>query len=624
MILVKSRALALMGLCCLAVTSVSHSAPLNNEQMMVVKEKLSQLTPEQKEHIKNKIKSLTPEQKENIKGKLKEKFDILSAEDQKLLLEGLAQLPGAKVSSMFKAFSKLSNEDKFRIKQQIFQRVEDKIKALPESQRVALYNNIKKAKSPKERVALISSAIGRLGNVTYGVSGGEILNLLNDLTLDQWSTLFAKLGQEIEARYGDTLLGGELAALFTGLGDIAAGLSEVTNVDTSTRLYMPMLLRNPNGADCRSVNESGEQQLLTSGQTISCRTQDFTNAMYVRYPDWVLYMVRYAHIKAKLSCAPGWTQQGEYCTSPDIPGAGVKAEIQTAFGRKHYTLTLNNGQQDMDMGKMYKAEGLSGLTGGSGQWIDDNCSGAGTSGDCYAGDGYYKGNLPVNVTVEWKMLDPMKYYQWKATSSTADDIAKNNLHPFQVEYQDGKDELFGGVLHVNMLDPGYPQGYIVTSFPGWSSSCEINQPEQTVDLGTVYAKDFKTQGPLESTFKPFEIGLACTGTQKDYKPVIRISSAGPTGGELYNGENTGYLHNRLTDANAAKNVAIAVYYDLPTGKKPVAFYGSVNKYQQEFDLSEDPNPKLKFLAAFYKPEYPGDAITTGKFEADITVEMIYP
>ncbi|WP_417698671.1 DUF3106 domain-containing protein, partial [Psychromonas sp.] len=199
MILVKSRALALMGLCCLAVTSVSHSAPLNNEQMMVVKEKLSQLTPEQKEHIKNKIKSLTPEQKENIKGKLKEKFNTLSAEDKKRLLESIAQLPGAKVSSMFKAFYKLSNEDKFKIKQQIFQRVEDKIKALPESQRVALYNNIKKVKSSKERVALISSAIGRLGNVTYGVSGGEILNLLNDLTLEQWSTLFTKLGQEIEA-----------------------------------------------------------------------------------------------------------------------------------------------------------------------------------------------------------------------------------------------------------------------------------------------------------------------------------------------------------------------------------------------------------------------------------------
>ncbi|WP_337220029.1 fimbrial protein [Vibrio parahaemolyticus] len=623
MIQAKNCTVLAISLLCLAASSVTNATQLNSEQRAAIKEKVAQLTPEQKEKIKTKLENLTPEQKENIKGKLKEKYNSLSDEEKKRLLTGIEGISGTEVVSMYDVFSELNIEDKYTIKQQIFKRVEDKIRALPQSQREALYKELKSTTLPKGRVALISDAVGRLGNVTYGVSGDEALRKLNDLTLSQWSNIFTKLGQEIEARYGDSMLGGELAALFIGLGDIAADIDEVSNVDLSTRLYMPMLLRNPNGADCRSVNESGDQQLLTSGQPINCRTQEYTNAMYVRYPDWALYMVRYAHIKGKLSCAPGWTQEGEYCTNPDIPGAGVKAEIQTAFGRTHYTLTLNNGTQDMDMGKMYKTEGLTGISGGSGQWIDDNCSGPGTAGDCHQGDGYYKGNLPVNVTVEWKMLDPLKYYSWKA-SGKADDIAKNNLHPFQVEYTEGKDEAFGATLHVNMLDPGYPQGYIVTSFPGWSSSCEINQPEQTVDLGTVYAHDFKTPGPLESTFKPFEIGLSCTGTQKDYKPAIRIISAGSTGGELYNGENTGYLHNRLTDANAAKNVAIAVYYDLPTGVKPVNFYGSPSKYQQEFDLSEDPNPKLKFLAAFYKPEYPGDAITTGKFEADITVEMVYP
>ncbi len=624
MILVKNRALTLMGLCFLVATFASNSATLNNEQIIGNKDKLSQLTPVQKERMKKRLSNLTPEQKSALVGAMRDKFNSLSNEDKSNFLKKLKNIPESKQVAMFNAFRKLNNEDRFRIKSRIFQNVENKISSLSESERIALYQNIKKADSPKERIALISRAIGRLENVTYGVTGGEVLNLLNELTLEQWSLLFTNLGQEIEARYGDTMLGGELAALFTGLGEIAADLDEVTNVDTSTRLYMPILLRNPNGADCRSVNESGDQQLLTSGQPIECQTQDFTNAMYVRYPDWALYMVRYAHIKAKLSCAAGWTQEGEYCTSPDIPGAGVKAEIQTAFGRKHYTLTLNNGQQDMDMGEMYSTEGLSGITDGHGQWIDDYCVGTTSGSGCHQGDGYYKGTLPVNVTVEWKMLNPMKYYQWKATSSTADDIAKNNLHPFQVEYQEGSDEMFGGALHVNLLDPGYPQGYIVTSFPGWASSCEIDQPDQTVDLGTVYANDFETPGPLEATFKSFEIGLSCTGTQKDYKPIVRVVSAGPTGGELYDGENTGYLHNRLTDANAAKNVAIAVYYDLPIGRKPINFYGSANEYQQEFDLSENPNPKLKFLAAFYKPAYPKDPITTGKFEADITVEMVYP
>lgn len=205
MILVKSRALALMGLCCLAVTSVSHSAPLNNEQMMVVKEKLSQLTPEQKEHIKNKIKSLTPEQKENIKGKLKEKYNSLSDEEKKRLLTGIEGISGAEVVSMYDVFSELNSEDKYTIKQQIFKRVEDKIRALPQSQREALYKELKSTTLPKERVALISDAVGRLGNVTYGISGDEALRKLNDLTLSQWSNIFTKLGQEIEARYGDSI-----------------------------------------------------------------------------------------------------------------------------------------------------------------------------------------------------------------------------------------------------------------------------------------------------------------------------------------------------------------------------------------------------------------------------------
>ncbi|EFU6846103.1 fimbrial protein, partial [Salmonella enterica] len=179
----------------------------------------------------------------------------------------------------------------------------------------------------------------------------------------------------------------------------------------------------------------------------------------------------------------------------------------------------------------------------------------------------------------------------------------------------------GGSIHEELIDKGSPSSFIVTNMPGWAPSCEIDQPEQTVDLGTVLAKDIKS-GPIESSLKAFEIGLKCSGTQTDYEPLIRLTTSASTGLETFGGEAISYMNNQYTGANSASNIGISLFYDLPTGRLP-AFFNTPTNYPQEFDLSADANPRLKFLATFFKPAFVGDVIA-GKFEADVTVEMFYP
>jgi type 1 fimbria pilin len=82
------------------------------------------------------------------------------------------------------------------------------------------------------------------------------------------------------------------------------------------------------------------------------------------------------------------------------------------------------------------------------------------------------------------------------------------------------------------------------------------------------------------------------------------------------------MKNEYTGPNAADNVGIMLYEDLPNGRMPVPAFNTVTNYAQEFDLSSNPNPTLKFLAGFYKSPLLGE-LKAGKFEATITVEATY-
>ena len=115
-----------------------------------------------------------------------------------------------------------------------------------------------------------------------------------------------------------------------------------------------------------------------------------------------------------------------------------------------------------------------------------------------------------------------------------------------------------------------------------------------------------------------------SGNPLDIVQYIVGDADAETGMESIGTEVVGYLKNEYTGANAAEKVGIAIFQDLPSGRLAIPAFNTVNNYAQEFDLSANANPTLKFQAAFFKPDpvVMGE-LKAGKFEANITVEMIY-
>lgn len=573
---------------------------------------LSSMSNEQKQAARQALGQLTPEQKSQIKKTLKEKYNELSDEDKARLKSKLSGFVVSHPQALRVAVEKLSNADKQRIVDQIIQRVENKLHAMPTETRKVLYADLKQATTPQQRLHILSAAVGRIGEVTYGVTGDDILTALKDMSLDELSTLFGNLATAInDSIYSDTMLGSDLYQLFDGLSDVLHQADQNMG-DSTGGSYVPLFMRTPHAAKCRSKGPT------VNGEAISCDVTE-TNVFWEATPYGAGRIVEKQSVYITLTCAEGWTAEGEYCTHPSIPGAGVKAEIN--FANKDI-FTSGGEREEFVYNDHFNVENQSATNNvGDGPHpiddLDEGCSGL--TLDCRQGNGLYRshtggfGDLSVNVT--WAILHPSEYSEPSLSKE-----ALNNLHPFNVEYEDGDKP---GVGAQEMKDQGVKNMFIVTNFEAIAASCEVTQPEQTVDLGTVWAGDVD-HGVVESSMKPFEIGLSCTGTQTDYMPAINITTAAETGMEMIGGEAIGYLKNEYVGANAAENVGIAIYEDLPAGRAVIPAFNTVTNYEQTFDLSADANPTLKFQAAFFKPDprLSGE-LKAGKFEANITVEMIY-
>ncbi|WP_372379615.1 fimbrial protein [Vibrio natriegens] len=482
---------------------------------------------------------------------------------------------------------------------------------MPTSKRQELYTELKEVTTPQQRLKILSAAIGRIGEVTYGVTGDEILAALKDMSLSELSTLFGDLATRInDSIYSDTMLGSDLYQLFSGLSNVFDNAADNMGDEVSDK-YIPLLMRTPHAAKCRS------EGAISNGEAIECDVSE-RNAFWVPNPYAAGRIVQKQSLFITLTCAEGWSAEGEYCTHPSIPGAGVKAEI-TFDGD---VITSGGERYELVYDDHFNVENQAAINnvGGGPHAIDDNDKGCSLATlNCRMGDGLYHsqsagfdGAMAVNVT--WSLLHPAEY-----EAPTLSETALNNLHPFNVEYEQGDEPGVGGQA---LKDQGAKNMFIVTNFETVATSCEVTSPEQTVDLGTVWAGDVDS-GVVEGSLKPFEIGLACVGTQKDYQPIIRISTAAETGMEVTtSGEAIGYMKNEYAGVNAAENVGIMLYQDLPVGRTPVPAYNTVTSYGQEFDLSSDANPTLKFLAGFYKSPLLGE-LKAGKFEANITLEMSY-
>ncbi|EOC1853200.1 fimbrial protein [Vibrio parahaemolyticus] len=574
---------------------------------------IASMSSEQKQAAHQAIGQLSAEQKAQIKNTLKEKYNDLS-DDEKARLK--SQLSGFAVShpQLLKAnVDKLSEADKQRIVQQIVQQTEKKLRAMPITERQELYTKLKKVTTPQQRLKILSAAIGRIGWVTYGVTGDEILAALKGMSLEELATLFDNLATAInDSIYSDTMLGSDLYQLFSGLSDVIGNAADNMGDETAGK-YIPLLMRTPHAAKCRT------EGAISDGEAIECDVSE-RNAFWVSSPYAAGRIVEKQSLFITLTCAEGWSAEGEYCTHPSIPGAGVKAQITfdgdvITSGGERYELVYDDHFN-------VEKEALNHNGGGGPHAIDDNDAGCSepTLG-CRMGDGLYHsesagfdGALTVNVT--WSLLHPAEY-----EVPTLSETALKNLHPFNVEYQQGDEATAGGQA---LKDQGAKNMFIVTNFETVATSCEVTSPEQTVDLGTVWAGDVD-RGIVEGSLKPFEIGLSCTGTQTDYMPYINITTAAETGMEMLGGEVIGYLKNEYVGANAAENVGIAIYADLPAGRVAIPAFNTVTNYAQTFDLSADANPTLKFQAAFFKPDpvVMGE-LKAGKFEANITVNMVYP
>ncbi|WP_372379609.1 fimbrial protein [Vibrio natriegens] len=572
--------------------------------------KLSSMSSEQRQALRDELRSkLTDEQKAKLKERLIEKYSELSEEEKEHIKNQLGGFIEAHPQVMRASADKLNESDRQRIVQQILQQIDKKLRAMPSTQRNELYIELKDATTPQQRLRLLSLAIGRIGNVTYGISGGDILTALNDMSLEELATLFGNLATAInDSIYSDTMLGSDLYQLFSGLSDVIDNAADNIGDATSDK-YIPLLMRTPHAAKCRS------SEATSSGESIECDVSE-RNVFWVSSPYAAGQIVGDQTLYINLTCADDWTIQGEYCSHPSIPGLGVKAEILfdgnviSSGGEEYYLVWEDH----------FNVEDLSGKPEGDGDIaIDDNDKGCNLdTNNCKLGDGLYHtsgaaldGHLSVSVT--WAMLNPELY-----DKPTLSDEALNNLHPFSVEYRANHES---GIGAQEMKDQGVKNMFIVTNFQTISTSCVVTQPEQTIDLGTVWAGNADS-GVVESSLKPFEIGLSCTGTQTDYKPIIRIATAAETGIDNTTQGDIGFIKNEYIGVNAAANVGVMLFQDLPSGRVAIPAFNSTTSYGTTFDLSTNSNPILKFLAGFYKPSMLGE-LTAGKFEASITVELTY-
>lgn len=602
-----SGALALL---CGLLSFTTNASGIDQKQLDMAAKHLSSMSSEQKQAARQAMSQLSAEQKTKIKKTLKEKYNQLSHEEKARLKSQLSEFAASHPQMLKAVVDKLSEADKQRIVEQILQQVERKLRAMPTTKRKELYTQLKAVTTTQQRLKILSTAIGHIGEVTYGVTGDDILAQLNNMSLTELETLFDNLATAInDSIYSDTMLGSDLYQLFSGLSDVAGNAADNMGDETAGK-YIPLLMRTPHAAKCRT------EEAISDGESIACDVSE-RNAFWVSSPYAAGRIVDKQSLFITLTCAEGWTAEGEYCTHPSIPGSGVKAEI-TFDGD---VITSGGDRYEMVYDDHFNVENQAAISnvGGGPHAIDDNDAGcSGLTLACRMGDGLYHsqsagfdGALDVNVT--WSVLNPDLYEQPQLS-----DVTLNNLHPFNVEYEQGDEPGIGGQ---SLKDQGAKNMFIVTNFQPIATSCEVTQPEQTIDLGTVWAGDVDS-GVVESSLKSFEIGMSCVGTQKDYQPIINIATTAKTGVEVVGNEVIGYLENELAGANAADNVGIMLYQELPNGRMPVPVFNSVFNYAQEFDLSSDPNPTLKFLAGFYKSPLLGE-LKAGKFEATITVEATY-
>ncbi|WP_372379610.1 fimbrial protein [Vibrio natriegens] len=480
-------------------------------------------------------------------------------------------------------------------------------------EREKLYTNLENATTPEQRLTILSAAIGRVGDVTFGISGDSVLSALKDMSLSELASLFDNLGTAIDDRFGDTMLGSDLAGLFSGLGEIAAWVDKKEG-DESPQSYMPLFLRTPNAAKCRST------EAVSSGESIVCDVSE-KNVFWTPAPYSAGQVVTDQSMYITLTCADGWSPQGEYCTSPSIPGVGVKAQVMfdgdtIVSGGERYKLIFKDH---------FTVENQSAPkpVGDGSHFIDDNDEGCSLATiHCRMGDGLYhaEGGFGDSLTVQvtWSLLDPATF-----TKPDVSDVELNNLHPFNVNYQDGGDT---GATVQELKDRGMPNGMLVTNLPTFETVCEVSQPEQTVDLGTYKVSGITDEGLTESSLKTFDIGLSCTGTQSDYAPIIALST--PLGSITGGDNGTGYMKNQYTGEDAADNVGVAIYELLNDASRiPIpTLNGSNTTLSTTFNLADDPNPVLHFQAGYYRSKsmVMTGKPTPGKFSADITVGMYYP
>ncbi|EFU6846148.1 hypothetical protein HT165_004845, partial [Salmonella enterica] len=223
--------------------------------------------------------------------------------------------------------------------------------------------------------------------------------------MSELANLFHELGTAIDDKFGDTMFGNDLADMFTGLGDIA-GFMDAYKGDLSPGIYAPLFLRTPNAAKCRS------NEFLTSGVSVDCVVTE-KNVFYTPAPYAAGRVVVKQSAGISIGCADGWTAIGEYCTHPDIPGAGVKAVV-TFDGD---TITSGGDSYNLRFNDHFTTENQSAPSpvGDGSHYIDDDTDGFNhwATIEARMGNGVYRqaagfgDSLKVNVV--WTLLDPTKY-----------------------------------------------------------------------------------------------------------------------------------------------------------------------------------------------------------------------
>ncbi|EOX4945285.1 fimbrial protein [Vibrio alginolyticus] len=620
----------------------------NQSKLDQLHQRYKHLSKADKQQLKKKLESLTPEQKKKLRHKVVETLRTLPEEDKVRLKKALGQRISDKRQALREWAASLTVEQKIEIRQRLIDMVQNKIRSLSPQERQKLYTQLKSAPNEEAQFRILGGLLGGLGGILGGLGdlvGGALGGLLGGI-LGGLGNVLGEIAQALGVTVtdllngigdglgnlgdvlGDNLVGG----LVGGLGSLVNGINEI--LFGGNKLYMPLLLTSPDGADCRNYNTSGSHVGWTSGVTQACTTQSTQTAFYTPKPEWAEYMIKSQGVGIEMQCSEdmGWKllliDGKRYCHNKLlVPDAAVRAEVTF----RGHVFSPDRGKMDnINFGEFLSVCADGGLLTGAHQVGDGPLvtDGSRTCKDENTrkkpkGTGLYKGTLPVDVNITWKKVPGAKA---SAPRNVIDSI-RNNLYPFKFVYHDNGKTVGsgdGGTHLVHMLGSPAARNYIVTNFGGWTASCEITQPTQTVDLGTVHSKEFSTTGPLPSTTKPFEIGMDCTGVSGTYKPTVKFSTSGETAFEMYDGKPHGLLLNQNDGANAADNVAVSVVIDGKDGLTPLAIFNSPISGLFSFDLSADAKPKMQFWASFFKPAYPGGAIKPGKFDAQMTVELIYP